>query len=363
MPRRLRRRQSGITLLLFTVGLVAVIGMAGVALDLGRAYLQKTKLQNALDAAALDAAQVLYATGSTAQATTAAQASYSQNIASGTPAVTFSSTWPFGAQGASPKYVKVEVSALPMTAILSAAVLGSDTFTISGTAVAGPEPLSGSLCGVPVAMCGDTTSADKDCTDGNGCFGIANSGLALKDGTTGPGNYGLIDMGSGASAVADGMAGTTSLCVAPGDTKTTETGKATSTTSNGLNTRFGAGSGAYSSQSTYPPDVITTSPMTYSAYKSALASGSWTNPGGVPHRRMILVPVVDCSNVKGKSTAKVLGSACVFLTQKVPTSGSTNGTVYGEMATDACTSTSGTPSNDPSSSASRIVLYQAGTQS
>ena len=350
-------------LLLFAVGLIAVLGMAGFALDLGRAYLAKTRLQNALDAAALDAAQVLFTTGSKTQATAAANATYSQNYAEGTPSISYSSTWPFGAEGASPKYVKVEVTSLTLTAMLSAVFLGADTFSVSGIAVAGPQNLGGSVCGVPVAMCGVVGSADKDCTDGNGCFGISNSGLSLKDGTTGPGNYGLIDMGSGGSAVAEGMAGTKTVCAAAGDTKTTETGKSTSTTANGLNSRFGTASGKYSDQATYPPDVVTTAPMTYPAYKAAVASGAWTNSGGVPHRRMILVPVVDCSNVSGKSTATVLGTACLFLTQAVPTSGANNGTIYADMTPDPCPSTGGTPTNDPNAAAGRVVLYQAGTQS
>lgn len=360
----MRNRQGGIVLLLYTVGLIAVIGMAGFALDLGRAYLSKTQLQNAVDAAALDGAKVLFITsGGTSLARTAAQNSLNENINGATAVITFSSTWPFGAEGLSPKYIKVKVDSLVVTATLSAVFLGANTFSVAGEAVAGPLPLGGKTCGAPVGVCGTAGAADQDCSDGNGCFGLTSGEISLKDDPTGPGNYGLMDMGSGAGAVADAMAGTTQFCAAPGDTKQTQPGNATATTSNALNTRFGAGRGSYSSATAYPPDVVTLSPLTYSAYKLVLQSGAWDHPGGVARRRTILIPVIDCSTVKGKSTAKVLAMSCMFLTRQVPTSGPTNGTVYAEMISDPCVSDGGDPTNDPKSTAARIVLYQSGAQS
>lgn len=354
-------RQGGVVLVLYAVGLIAVIGMAGFALDLGRAYLAKTQLQNALDAAALDGAHVLFNTGSTALATSAAQASYSANIPAGTPAVSYSSTWPFGAAGANPRFVKVTVASLPLPATLSATFLGSNTFAVSGTAIAGPQPLGGELCGLPLGVCGNGSSADTVC-DENGCFGIGAGELGLKDDPTGPGNYGLMDMGSGASAVAEALAGTTEFCAAAGSSKATQPGKATSTTLSALNTRFGSGIGSFASTVLYPADVIT-STQTYASYRTALASGAYDNPGGVPRRRTVLVPIVDCSAAKGKSQVQVLGTACVFLTQRVPTLGASIGTVYAEMIGDPCASSGGTPTTNPASAAARIVLFSAGAQS
>lgn len=356
------RREGGVVLLVYVVGLVAVIGMVGFALDLGRAYLAKSRLQNALDAAALDGAHVLFNTGSTALATAAAQASYSANIASGTPAVTFSSSWPFGATGTNPRFVRVAVASLPLPAMLSAGFLGAGTFAVSGSAVAGPQPLGGEVCGVPLGLCGLAGSGDTVC-DANGCFGVGAGEQSLKDSAVGPGNYGLMDMGSGASAVGEGFAGQTEFCSAPGSSKPTEPGKANATTLSALNTRFGAGNGQYADTSKYPPDVVTTSPQTYAAYRTALGSGAYTNPSGVPRRRTVLVPVVDCSTASGKSSVTVLGNACVFLTRQVPTSGSTSGTVYAEMIADPCPSSAGTPGTNPASAAARIVLFSSGAQS
>ncbi len=55
--------QRGVVAVLTAVSMVALIAMAGLALDMGHAFLNKTRLQNALDAAALAAAQILDATG------------------------------------------------------------------------------------------------------------------------------------------------------------------------------------------------------------------------------------------------------------------------------------------------------------
>ncbi|MFP5305808.1 MAG: TadE/TadG family type IV pilus assembly protein, partial [Gammaproteobacteria bacterium] len=76
----LHRRQSGIALILVTIGALALLGMAGLALDMGMAYIAKSRLQNAVDAAALDGAKVLNDTGSVSAATTAALATFSTNL-------------------------------------------------------------------------------------------------------------------------------------------------------------------------------------------------------------------------------------------------------------------------------------------
>ena len=52
-------RQRGAVLVLVAVGMLAIIGMAGLALQSGHLFVNKTHLQNALDAAALSAAKTL----------------------------------------------------------------------------------------------------------------------------------------------------------------------------------------------------------------------------------------------------------------------------------------------------------------
>jgi len=53
------RRQQGAVAVIFAIVITAMIGMAGLALDLGQLYVAKTELQNAADACALSAAQSL----------------------------------------------------------------------------------------------------------------------------------------------------------------------------------------------------------------------------------------------------------------------------------------------------------------
>ena len=60
-----RRRQEGVVAVIVGIVLVAMIAMAGLALDLGQLYVVKAELQNAADACALSAIQSV--TGSTGQ--------------------------------------------------------------------------------------------------------------------------------------------------------------------------------------------------------------------------------------------------------------------------------------------------------
>ena len=88
-----RRKEKGITLLFGTVSLVFIIPMIGLAIDVGFLYAVKSKLQAAVDGAALAAARAL-----TVGATTSSQASSAK-----TNAVTwFNANFPsgyFGTQG------------------------------------------------------------------------------------------------------------------------------------------------------------------------------------------------------------------------------------------------------------------------
>lgn len=357
-----RRRQRGVVVLFYMVGLLAVVGMAGFALDLGLAFLTKTRLQNALDAAALDGARELMLSGfDTTKADTAAKATFAANIAGSPPTVTFSQKQsPFTPTLINARYVRVAVTGWPVQTYLSRVMGLADSYNLGGQAMAGPLPL-GDPCGAPLGVCGVPTSSDKVCTDGNGCFGITTGEITLHDESVGPGNYGLLDMGSGGSDVAEGIAGAADLCVRAGEKQVTEPGKKSIV--NPMNSRFGAANGKYDDPDTYPPDKVTLSPLLYDAYTALLDTGPYQFPDGTPLRRTILLPVVDCSSavVSGKQEITVLGHACMFLTRKVPSSGSENGTVYAQIIPE-CLASGGTPDVDSASGASRIVLFQSSVQ-
>src|SRR5882724_11496230 len=75
-----RRRERGATLVLAVVGMLALIAMAGLALDTAHVLLNKSRLQSALDAAALAGAKSLDLTGSTVVANTDANTNFTANL-------------------------------------------------------------------------------------------------------------------------------------------------------------------------------------------------------------------------------------------------------------------------------------------
>lgn len=365
----MRGRQRGIVVLLYMVGLLAVLGMAGFALDLGLALLTKTRLQNALDAAALDAAKTLYLTsGSTTDATGAANETFHLNMDTGVdPEVAFSLTQsPFvAATGVlDARFVRVSVPSWPVETYLSRVLGLADSYALTGEAMAGPQPLGGPLCGAPLGVCAVVPgSPDTDCSDGNGCFGLGTTELTLHGDSIAPGFYGLLDMGSGAADVAEGMAGSEGLCLTIGQSQDVKPGMS-NTIINATNSRFGMAKGKFNDPDTYPPDVIV-SDKVWLTYEAALNAGPpYEVPGGTAKRRTMLMPVIDCSQpMAGASKpVTVLGRACMFLTRPVESGGSGAGTVYAQII-DECQAEGGIPDPNSGSGAVRIVLYQSGTQS
>src|SRR5215470_18866572 len=72
-------QQRGAAMVFIIAALVAVLLAAGLALDVGHATLNKSRLQNATDAAALAAAKMIDSTRSTVLATTEALAAFGAN--------------------------------------------------------------------------------------------------------------------------------------------------------------------------------------------------------------------------------------------------------------------------------------------
>jgi hypothetical protein len=77
------RQQRGQVLVIFALGLVALLAAAGFAFDIGRFYSERRALQNAADAAALAAANSLIGGGSTTDADSQARAILATNLAHG----------------------------------------------------------------------------------------------------------------------------------------------------------------------------------------------------------------------------------------------------------------------------------------
>ena len=75
-----RARERGQVLVIFVLSLVALMGAAGLAVDMGRFYSERRFLQNAADAAALAAANALIRGGTEDDARADANAVLTRNF-------------------------------------------------------------------------------------------------------------------------------------------------------------------------------------------------------------------------------------------------------------------------------------------
>jgi Flp pilus assembly protein TadG len=398
-------------LALFVVAMAVILGIVGLALDGAHAMLNKTRLQNAVDAAALSAAKTLDATkGDEVLADAAARSMFSQNAsdagndemaasyASGdiNIAVAFSATLhPFVPGIAPSHYVRVTATNFSLPAWFIR-VFGFNEKNVGASAVAGPSPTIQTACNLaPMMVCGDPTAAPEDHFGYK--IGQADVLKTASGGSSevGPGNFQLIRLGdsTGGADIRTNMAGSFTGCVSSGTTVPTEPGNTVGPVVQGLNTRFGEYSGPVSS-SQYPPDVVTQEPnppLTYDSDTDTIYSGSSpllgtdsdpdyfdyndydarvaaedydnTPPTGVIGRRTLAVTIGDCSTTtNGQGDVPVLGFLCYHLIQKAVQKG-TESYVFGQFRDDGCQIT-GRPGPTPSTGPGPYIiqLYKDETQ-
>ncbi len=393
MAGNLRRNavnQRGAILPLVAIGMGTLVAMAGLALDMGHGYLNKTRLQNALDAAALSGAKTLDETTDTVKARSAAQTVFTmnanaagnaelQNIAIGNVTVEFSASLnPFTPGGANPRFVRVRVNAADFARpswLLQ--TIGIATVPVGARAVAGPSPMLVCPDILPVATCGTaglpnygyavgqevvmkTDSGGADCGGGHGSSLI------------GPGNYQnvALDCGAGGNCIRDNMAGGYEGCASVGQSIPTKPGNNVGPNAQGLNSRFNCpppGCGPVDT-SVYKPDVVIDAgrsgyPDTYRQYMADRAAHTWdlSTPAAQyePARRIVTVPVVDCNGtVNGSGSVKVLGLACMFLTRPADNNGDQE--IYGEFLGTSCIGRGSAPSSNPviGTGPHTIILYK-----
>jgi Flp pilus assembly protein TadG len=379
-------------MVIFAVALVAIIGMAGLALDTSHAMLNKTRLQNTVDAAALSAAKTLDETGDTALSRAEALAMFAGNAAgagnreiedaygSGSLTVTveFSSTLnPFVPGTSPPEYVRVRAENFVMPAWFSQ-VLGITEKDIAARAVAGPSPTINQACNVmPMMVCGDPNAGGPYWGYTPGEPDVLKSSTTGGEFEVGPGNFQLIRLGEeqGGNFVREAMAGGYDACLASGDMIDTEPGNTVGPVVQGLNTRFGIHLGPLNgTESTYPPDVVVEQPVppleyesatdsityngtpvtdtslffNYADYFNRVITSNWdySPPTGAFGRREVAIAIGDCTDAtNGQGQLPLLGFGCFFLLQEAEQQGNESH-IYGEFA-DECLS-GGMPGPDPS---------------
>lgn len=392
------RRETGIVLPLFIAGLVVMLGIAGLALDGGHMMLNKTRLQNAVDAAALSSAKTLDQTrGDVIAATDEAMRMFGANVAAAgngeladafgdgmTVTVQFSNTLNPFVPGTEPaQYVRVRAEDMRLPAWFIQ-VLGRDDKRVGASAVAGPSPTLDEICNIaPMMVCGDPDAAADENFGYTLGMPVVLKTASASAGTfeVGPGNFQLIRLGAaGAAVVREALAGNYDACIDVDGSVETQPGNAVGPVAQGLNTRLGIYTGPMSgSSSQYPPDVVveevsprltydnTTEQISYRGqaivdpsdityfnaadYDARVESGDYDNTPqpegtGVFGRRVLAVPVGDCSTAtNGQGTVPVLGSMCFHLLQRAVQQGN-EAHVYGEFIGTGCGIT-GTPGPDP----------------
>ena len=285
------QQRGAVTVLMF-FALVAILMMAALALDGGHMLLNKTRLQNAVDAAALSGAKTLSQMSGSDDATDvariAALATLEHNAnASGNselaeaigPAedvgkfaiVDFSDRVDgvFSLEGPEdevPRFVRVSVPNYPLAGFFWGMLqtkgdVKSPAKAVAAIATAGPS--STSPCDLaPLMVCGDTGAGQHDPENGlfwGFRFGEMEVLKSTKNNTSGigPGNFQLLDFGSGGKTVRDELAGGGTLCPTLGNTVKTKPGNTVGPSVSGLNTRFGDYQGGGVTPEKYPPDLVT----------------------------------------------------------------------------------------------------------
>ncbi|EJM50435.1 Tad domain-containing protein [Pseudomonas sp. GM48] len=419
------RRQEGSVSVMMVLALAAMAMMAALALDGGHMLLNKTRLQNAVDAAALSGAKTLsqVAGGANSASTTrtAALNTLTQNAnatgnnelatAVGGNAAAFavvelaSSVYgPFSYPGpANAKYVRVSVSNYSLTGFFwnfaqSLGALGNKA--VAAIATAGPSPTS--PCDLaPLMVCGDPTKYNP----GAGMFWGFQFGdlqvlksAAGNSSPIGPGNFQLLDFGSGGSTVREDLAGGGSVCRNVGQNVDTAPGNKVGPASQGLNTRFGIYNGPVSA-SDYPPDLVTTSSnpaitlddsvnppqnkykgqivtssngnltaganaiFDYNDWRTSTAacvagSGSGCESHGVFERRMLKIVVGDCSGKNnGATSIPVLGFGCYFVVQPMDGGGG-DAQIFGQFVKECEGDNVAGPSPSTDTGPQIIQLYK-----
>ena len=381
-------RQRGIALPLVAVGLIAMLAIAGLALDTSHALSNKTRLQNTTDAAALAAAKAYDDNPDIVAANAAAiqifglnadgAGNHELNDAYDASEINIVIQWsetlnPFVSTGIGP-YVRVIASDFTLDTSLSAA-LGVTEIDMSASAVAGPSPAIEAACNIaPLIVCAN----DPDDPD---LFGFNQGQLevlksAAGDGSDiGPGNFMLARLDCpGGACVRDNLAGGYDGCISGDETVETEPGNTVGPTVQGLNTRFNVYSGPIGPDD-YPPDVITTQPSppvqyddptdtvtqngsvvnqntidyNWAMYLQDLILGNLTNPPpvGVYERRVLALPIARCDGSdSGQSTLDIVGFGCYFLLQQVQQQGN-EAQIFGQFI-EGCNA-SGLAGPDPDS--------------
>jgi len=348
------KKQRGVVVVAVTIALPVLLLIMGLALDFGHVFVNKTRLQNALDATALSAAIAINKNikNGTGPATDAGKATFNKFIASsgndelaGLAAnnlvFDYSRTLnPWGTfDPVTDKFAYVRVTSTGMLNVTPVLIKVTNRFTddipIPAIATAGPVGNSCEL--VPLVIC-PQEGAPTGC-DENGCNGIPfHTKVCLKGGTAAAkegtcqdpslptGNFGLLrfDGFAGGADIRELLAGTVNTCT---NNPTWENGNKVGPVTQGIEDRFEADLVQTEYQGEFPNGGY--HPQYIADTNAQLAKTPV--PAGTANKRVMAVPVVEnCS----ASPVNIVAASC-FLMTEVPTHTGTANEIIGEL-TAAC---------------------------
>ncbi|WP_165310384.1 Tad domain-containing protein [Vibrio ziniensis] len=410
-PVRSMRKQRGLVAVIVTFALFAFLGIAVLAIDINHTFMNRTKLQNSVDSAAIAAAYILDRSKSEVSARQAVEDTLDELSASEgfqeldfsaesvQLCVTFSndlSTFPLpdptDPTAACPDssfsmdqkiFIRVALSGLNLNSFFMQ-IFGIDK-TLSSSAVAGISSGGGTCNAVPMAVCATSFDSGTGTYPENG--GYKNNviyPLKLSSNTSdmGAGNFQLIDYVDD-DTLSQQLAGGYAGCVSENGTVTSKTGSTMGQVGVGLNTRFGdypnGNRGGGLEEETYPGDSNTTEAIISNELVTSINDGNEVSSTGLNinyanyltgkvdeysagnGRRVLAVPIIDCSTGEtGKSDYDVVSVGCFFLLQRAPENnggGSEPNPVLGEYIEECASDNTVNNSVSSNSGAYRVVLY------
>jgi hypothetical protein len=375
--RRLRqeRAQHGAVALLVALALIVLVGVAGIVIDLGRLFVIKTELQNAADACALAAARELNVPSKTLSVLTRAENAgievgnrhfddfqHNQVVFRTDHDVTFSTALDgtyvtkASAAGSDVRYVRCTHEVKGIIPTLTS-ILGVGSNDVAATAVAS---LQGGMttCPIPLAMCKQNAPVPP-CTVPNTepdrfglCVGQWYAGLMNSKSTEfASGNFNWVDFtphAGGTSDIADALIGSGVCDVDPSVKVLHADAGQKEGVAKAWNSRFGLykGGGPIDPESG-PPDLTgyaygeknwPQQQLAYSDYRARQgdhtpypgdgvtglktngyhASSRDEHRAGTSDRRILPMPVVDCSTWGPKHQADIAGWACALMVYTMP---------------------------------------------